>query len=194
MEHPSVLHGIIDGRTVRLKLAYELLEVNPHKFVFAGKRTIRGIPADVWVAEKLPDNSDDPYSTIEIFFADPKYTVQIEEVNEMKSVPLGMITHHASSITAPSFHSKVVNHYYHFTNSPPHWKVGGIFSELGPTQQRLILSKLFLLANFRNSRQLPREFLISESGHDKSFFITIDLTFHRFTISPVVFLTRTDFI
>ena len=137
MGHPSVLHGIIDGRTVRLKLAYELLEVNPHKFVFAGKRTIRGIPADVWVAEKLPDNSDDPYSTIEIFFADPKYTVQIEEVNEMKSVPLGMITHHASSITAPSFHSKVVNHYYHFTNSPPHWKVGGLsplFSQLWPTE------------------------------------------------------------
>ena len=147
-----VLHGIIDGRTVRLKLAYELLEVNPHKFVFAGKRTIRGIPADVWVAEKLPDNSDDPYSTIEIFFADPKYTVQIEEVNEMKSVPLGMITHHASSITAPSFHSKVVNHYYHFTNSPPHWKVGGLsLSSQNLGQQRLILSKLFLLANFRNS-------------------------------------------
>ena len=66
-----------DGRSVRLKLAWELLEVSPHKFVFAGKRQLRGIPADVWVAEKLPDTEDGPYSTIEIFFADPKYTVQI---------------------------------------------------------------------------------------------------------------------
>lgn len=163
--------------------------MNPHKFVFAGKRTIRGIPADVWVAEKLPENSDDPYSTIEIFFADPKYTVQIEEVNEMKSVPLGMITHHASSITAPSFHSKIVNHYYHFTNSPPHWKVGISSCSISTQnlgQQRLIPSKLFLLANFRNSRQLPRGCLISESGHDKSFFITIDLTFQVYDISSCV--------
>ena len=91
---------------MRLKLAYELLDVNPHKFVFAGKRSIRGIPAEVWIAEKLPDNPGDPYSTIEIFFADPKYTVQIEEVNELKNVPLGMITHHATSISAPRFHTK----------------------------------------------------------------------------------------
>ena len=69
---------------MRLKLAWELLEVSPHKFVFAGKRQLRGIPADVWVAEKLPDTEDGPYSTIEIFFADPKYTVQIgtRAVNE----------------------------------------------------------------------------------------------------------------
>ena len=32
----------LEGRTVRLKLAYELLDVNPHKFVFSGKRKIRG--------------------------------------------------------------------------------------------------------------------------------------------------------
>ena len=32
----------LEGRTVRLKLAYELLDVNPHKFVFSGKREIRG--------------------------------------------------------------------------------------------------------------------------------------------------------
>ena len=115
--------NVLDGRNVRLKLAYELLDVNPHKFVFAGKRSIRGIPAEVWIAEKIPDNPEDPYSTIEIFFADPKYTVQIEEVNDLKNVPLGMITHHASSISAPRFHTKIVNHYYHFTASPPHWKV-----------------------------------------------------------------------
>ena len=36
-----------------------------------------GIPADVWTAGKLPENPADPYSTIEIFFADPEYTVQI---------------------------------------------------------------------------------------------------------------------
>jgi len=40
-------------------------------------REIRGIPADVWIAEKIPDSPDEPYSTIEIFFADPEYTVQI---------------------------------------------------------------------------------------------------------------------
>merc|ERR1719270_1422678 len=128
----------LDGRTVRLKLAYELLEVNPHKFVFAGKRTIRGIPADVWVAEKLPDNPDDPYSTIEIFFADPEFTVQIEEVNDHKNVPLGMVTYHANSITAANFHTKVVNHYYHFTSSPPHWKVYDI-SSCVPYSDRLYL-------------------------------------------------------
>ena len=87
--------------------------------------TISGIPADVWTAEKLPENPDDPYSTIEIFFADQEYTVQIgintniwscktgtsfpEEVNELKNVPLGMVTHHASSITAANFHSKVIS-------------------------------------------------------------------------------------
>ena len=38
---------------------------------------VAGIPAEVWVAEKLPENPDDPYSTIEIFFADPEHTVQI---------------------------------------------------------------------------------------------------------------------
>ena len=45
------------------------------------------------------------------------------EVNDLKSVPLGMVTHHASSITAPTFHTKVVNHYYHFSSAAPHWKV-----------------------------------------------------------------------
>ena len=80
MKGTSKLYPLLppaDGRSVRLKLAWELLEVSPHKFVFAGKRQLRGIPADVWVAEKLPDTEDGPYSTIEIFFADPKYTVQI---------------------------------------------------------------------------------------------------------------------
>ena len=38
---------------------------------------VAGIPAEVWVAEKLPENPDDHYSTIEIFFADPEHTVQI---------------------------------------------------------------------------------------------------------------------
>ena len=47
----------------------------------------------------------------------------VGEVNDLKSVPLGMVTHHASSITAPTFHTKVVNHYYHFSSAAPHWKV-----------------------------------------------------------------------
>ena len=47
----------------------------------------------------------------------------VGEVNDLKNVPLGMVTHHASSITAPTFHTKVVNHYYHFSAAAPHWKV-----------------------------------------------------------------------
>ena len=160
MKGTSKLYPLLptaDGRSVRLKLAWELLEVSPHKFVFAGKRQLRGIPADVWVAEKLPDTEDGPYSTIEIFFADPKYTVQIgtraaanepsrsftmwlfaEEVNDLKLVPLGMVTHLADSSRAPTFHSSVTNHYYHFTSSPPHWRVYDI-SSCVPYKDRLYL-------------------------------------------------------
>ena len=128
----------LDGRTVRLKLAYELLDVSPQKFVFSGKKYIRGILADVWTAEKPGKDTDDPYSTIELFFSDYDYTVQIGEVNDLKSVPLGMITYHASSRTAAYFHTTIINHYFQFSSASPHWKVYDI-SSCTPFQDRLFL-------------------------------------------------------
>ena len=47
----------------------------------------------------------------------------VGELADPKNVPLGMVTHHASSITAATFHTKVVSHYYHFSSAAPHWKV-----------------------------------------------------------------------
>ena len=128
----------LDGRTVRLKLAYELLDVSPQKFVFSGKKYIRGILADVWTAEKPGENADDPYSTIELFFSDYDYTVQIGEVNDLKNVPLGMITYHASSRTAAYFHTTIINHYFEFSSASPHWKVYDISSCMA-FQDRLFL-------------------------------------------------------
>merc|ERR1711892_30537 len=128
----------LDGRTVRLKLAYELLDVSPQKFVFSGKKYIRGILADVWTAEKPGESADDPYSTIELFFSDYDYTVQIGEVNDLKSVPLGMITYHASSRTAAYFHTTIINHYFEFSSASPHWKVYDISSCMA-FQDRLFL-------------------------------------------------------
>jgi hypothetical protein len=38
---------------------------------------VRGILADVWTGEKLGDRPDDPYSTVELFFSAPSYTIQV---------------------------------------------------------------------------------------------------------------------
>ena len=61
-----------------------------------------------------------------------------EEVNDLKLVPLGMVTHLADSSRAAVFHSSVTNHYYHFTSSPPHWRVYDI-SSCVPYKDRLYL-------------------------------------------------------
>jgi len=113
----------MDGRPVRLKLASELLQVNPVDFVYSGRRKIRGISADVWTAEKEGETEADEYSTIELYFSDIDWTMQMEEMNEIKNVPLGMATYYADSRTAPYFHTKIVSHYFEFSGSHPSWKM-----------------------------------------------------------------------
>jgi len=113
----------MEGRPVRLKLASELLQVNPVDFVYSGRRRIRGISADVWTAEKDGETAADAYSTIELYFSDADWTMQLEEVNEIKNVPLGMATYYADSRTAPYFHTKIVSHYFEFSGSHPSWKM-----------------------------------------------------------------------
>ena len=65
---------------------------SPHKFVYSGTRSVRGIPADVWTAERSagPDSS---YSTLEIFFADPAVSLQGGEGGPVRSVPVNPARH-----------------------------------------------------------------------------------------------------
>lgn len=110
-----------NGRTVRLKLARELLEVSPSNFVYSGQRFFRGILANVWTAEKLGENPEDPYSTIELFFSHPDYSMLMGQVNSQQQVPLGMVTYQAESRTSSYFTSTTKSNYYHFSSSEPHW-------------------------------------------------------------------------
>ncbi|XP_023323540.1 uncharacterized protein LOC111697687 isoform X3 [Eurytemora carolleeae] len=113
----------MEGRPVRLKLASELLQVKPADFVYSGRRKIRGIGADVWTAEKDGETAADEYSTIELYFSESDWTMQVEDMNEIKNVPLGMATYYADSRTAPYFHTKVESHYFEFSSSHPSWKL-----------------------------------------------------------------------
>jgi len=95
--------AVVDRTTVRLRLAREMLEISPDRFVYSGQRNIRGVLADVWTGEKLGDRADDPYSTVELFFSTPDYKVQVGEVNEERRVPLGLATYHAETRTSSYF-------------------------------------------------------------------------------------------
>ena len=72
------------------------------RFVYTGQRRFRGILADVWTGEtkylagrlvpveslvlpltpvpgeKLGDRPDDPYTTVELFFSSPSYSIQVQ--------------------------------------------------------------------------------------------------------------------
>ena len=65
-------------------------------------------------------------------------TTQIGKVNDLKSVPLGMITYLASSRTVACFHTTFINHYFTFSPVSPNWKVYDI-SSCTPFQDRLFL-------------------------------------------------------
>ena len=111
----------LDKDHVRIKLAKELLDVRPDKFVYSGQRFIRGILADVWSAEKLSDEDGGPYSTIELFFSNTDPNLKVGGNNELEDVPLGMTTYQAQHKNAPYFTSEITSHYYQFSAAQPVW-------------------------------------------------------------------------
>ena len=67
------------------------------------QRLIRGIPADVWVAEKDSNNNFNPnevkdYQTTELYFSRTDWKVLVGEVNAHQSLPIGMSTFIAHSV------------------------------------------------------------------------------------------------
>ena len=131
----------VDG-SLRIKVAKELLNVSPEKFIYAGKRYIRGILADVWVAEKSGENPDDHYSTMEIYFADSDYIFKMEDTYELKSIPIGMSTYHAESRTSSYFQNQSTSHYFKFSPRTPSIGVFDI-SPCISSQERLFLKVTF---------------------------------------------------
>ena len=70
------------------------------------QRLIRGIPADVWVAEKNsnPNNNfqsndnEKEYQTTELYFSRSDWKILVGEVNAHQSLPIGMSTFIAHSV------------------------------------------------------------------------------------------------
>ena len=62
---------------------------------FVLQRKVRGIPADVWVAER-PSVSG--YQTTEIYFSRHDWNIFVEEVNAHQELPLGMAIFKADSV------------------------------------------------------------------------------------------------
>ena len=139
--------AMIDKQHLRIKLAKELLDINPKKFVYSGKRFIRGILADVWSAEKLSEEVDGPYSTIELFFSDSDYNLQGGTSYELQNVPLGMTTYHAQHKNAPYFTFEKTSHFIQFSAAQPHWKLFDISGCVSPND-RLFL-KVTLQVTYR---------------------------------------------
>lgn len=131
--------AVVDRSSVRLRLAREMLDISPDRFVYTGQRYVRGILADIWTGEKLGDRPDDPYSTVELFFSAPSYTVQVGEVNEERQVPLGMATYHAETRTSSYFKSTSLSHYFHFSTAEPRWSVFDISRCVPRSKDRLYL-------------------------------------------------------
>jgi hypothetical protein len=70
-----------------------------HIFFSFKQRSIRGIPADVWVAESPSKNeNDEQYMTVELFFSHVEWNVLVEEVNPNTELPMGMRTYMAESV------------------------------------------------------------------------------------------------
>ena len=66
-------------------------------FLFCLQRTVRGVVCEVWVGER--GELDGFYSTVEVLFAHPKWTVEVEVLNLEKRVPLGVITHATQNVS-----------------------------------------------------------------------------------------------
>ena len=74
-------------------------------FILSSQRIIRGIPADVWVAEKsssnfnsFPSSRSQEYETVELYFSRTDWKVLVGEVNAHQSLPIGMSTFIARSV------------------------------------------------------------------------------------------------
>lgn len=113
--------GATNTQHIRVKHAKELLDVDPKKFVYSGQRLIRGIPADVWVAEK-PSSTGGSYQTTELYFSRHDWNILVEEVNSHQELPLGMTTFTAESKNSSKFASKITSHYIEFNPTQPPWK------------------------------------------------------------------------
>merc|ERR1712013_209781 len=92
--------AIAGNGSYRIKVGIELFSINPERYVYTGKRNIRGMLADVWVAENSGKNPDEPFSTTEIYFSDSNYIFQDEDEIDLKAVPIGMSTYGADSRTS----------------------------------------------------------------------------------------------
>ena len=73
--------------------------------MLSSQRIIRGIPADVWVAEKsssnfnsFPSSRSQEYETVELYFSRTDWKVLVGEVNAHQSLPIGMSTFIARSV------------------------------------------------------------------------------------------------
>ena len=60
------------------------------------QRHVRGIPVDVWVAEKPVTVG---YQTTEIFFSRHDWNILVEEVNAHQELPLGMAVYRANFVS-----------------------------------------------------------------------------------------------
>ena len=64
------------------------------------QRHIRGIPVDVWVAEKPVSVG---YQTTEIYFSRHDWNILVEEVNSHQELPLGMAVYRANFVSVLTY-------------------------------------------------------------------------------------------
>lgn len=112
---------VVDDNNIRLRHANELLHVNQTCVAYQGVRSIRGIPCDVWVAEKLISGEKPVYYTIEIYFTLSNWSVEVEVLNQERQVPLGVAISSADNPTAEKFSNVQYTYYYGYTLGHPNW-------------------------------------------------------------------------
>jgi len=134
---------VADNAHVRVKHAKELLNIEASRFVYAGERSFRGVPADVWVAERPESRRSSSggggqYQTTELYFSRTEWKLLVDEVNPLRSLPLGMTTFIANSKNSSGFHTRVTSHYVDFNPTQPDWNFFDISMCVRPTNRMFL--------------------------------------------------------
>ncbi|KAF4521793.1 hypothetical protein B566_EDAN011378 [Ephemera danica] len=144
------------NRHVRLRHAQELLHADRDSFAYWGMREIRGILCDVWVASRGTQRSY--YSTVEVFLSHKNWSVEMEVLNHVQRVPVGVATYHTpaqdSQLTA-AFQHIATTHYFGYRTGHPAWS----HFEIAPCLNRLtrLFLKLTLQVTYRELAQFNLE-------------------------------------
>ncbi|XP_065339731.1 uncharacterized protein LOC135939337 [Cloeon dipterum] len=141
---------------VRLRHAQELLHADRDSFAYWGLREVRGILCDVWVASRGTQRGF--YSTVEVFLSHKNWSVEMEVLNHVQRVPVGVATYLTpaqESQSSTTFQHVSTTHYYGYRTGHPAWSN----FEIAPCLNRLnrLFLKLSLQISYRELSQFNLE-------------------------------------